>query len=98
MFAVDEHPAEDGVVNDREVRINLALVRFAHRSSPAQVMREEKCERPPQPAPPRANCAGPQAAALIPRPSWRLADVMSRFRNRHCRPFLNAGRILRRAN
>src|SRR5262245_20962632 len=36
-------------------------------------------------------------AAVVPR-SCRLNDVMSRDRNRHCRPCLNAGRTLRRAS
>lgn len=37
------------------------------------------------------------AAALTPR-SWRFTDAISRLRKRHCRPFLKAGIILRRAN
>src|SRR5215472_2524525 len=37
------------------------------------------------------------AAALTPR-SWRFTDAISRLRKRHCRPFLKAGMMLRRAN
>jgi len=37
------------------------------------------------------------AAALTPR-SWRFTDAISRLRKRHCRPFLKAGIMLRRAN
>jgi hypothetical protein len=37
------------------------------------------------------------AAALTPR-SWRFTDAISRLRKRHCRPFLKAGIMFRRAN
>src|SRR5262249_8296333 len=100
-----EDAAENEVVEMRELVVEGTLVRLRIGNGhpilpPSTPRRVTPLHRPselrPTPNPTPRGGTG-RHAAVVPRSS-RLKDMMSRRRNRHCRPRLNAGKTLLRAS
>src|SRR4030095_10670205 len=94
----EEDAPEEQVVQMRELVVERALMRLGvrdgHPTLPPSRTRRATTRHPhPSGLPPYST----GHAAVLPRSS-RLKEVMSRRRNRHWRPRLNAGRTLLRAS